>query len=73
MANPLLAFKAQAAQAAAAVLRMPASRVRIELQGDVVLVNWPESMAQQKLWEQIEAAVTKVLPDTHKHYSVEVN
>jgi hypothetical protein len=72
MANPLLAFKAQAQVAAAGILRMPPTRVRIELQDTVVLVSWPESTAQQKLWEQIEAAVCGVLPETHKHYTVEV-
>lgn len=72
MVNERLAFKAKAQAAAAAVLRMPPSRVRIELQDNVVLVNWPESGSQQKLWEQIETAVTDVLPETYKHCTVEV-
>jgi hypothetical protein len=72
MANPLLAFKAQAQAAAAGILRMPPTRVRIELQDTVVLVSWPESMSQKKLWEQVEKAVDSTLPETHKHYTVEV-
>jgi hypothetical protein len=73
MANPLLAFKAQAQAAAAGILRMPPTRVRIELQDEVVLVSWPESTSQSKLWDQIEQAVVQVLPDSHKHFSVEVS
>lgn len=72
MANPVLAFKAQAQAAAAGILRVPPTRVRIELQDTVVLVSWPESTTQQKLWDQIEKAVDGVLPETHKHFTVEV-
>jgi hypothetical protein len=53
-------------------LRVPPTRVRIELQDTVVLVSWPESTMQQKLWDQIEKAVDGVLPETHKHFTVEV-
>jgi hypothetical protein len=70
--NNTLAFKAKAQTAAASVLRVPPGRIRIELQDDVVLVNWPESARQQDLWAKIESAVTEVLPDNFKHCTVEI-